>query len=88
MRAISGAEGFARRPMPGVIGGVITLDSPNIAWTEDYTGVIDIDLTKAALVDIPILDCLDGALGVGAAAVFEDGAFHGLLRTGRSTSSG
>ena len=70
MRAISGAEGFARRPMPGVIGGVITLDSPNIAWTEDYTGVIDMDLTKAALVDIPILDCLDSALGSAQAARF------------------
>ena len=79
MRAISGAEGLARRPMPGVIDGVITLDSRNIAWTEDYTGVIDVDLTKAALVDIPILDCLDSALGSAQAAVFEDGAFHGRI---------
>ena len=64
--------------MPGVIDGVITLDSPNFTRTQDYTGNVDFDLTGTSLVDIPILDGLDIALG-SARAVFDDGALHGHI---------
>ncbi len=79
MRAINRAESRAGRPVPGTIDGIITLDSPDLARLQDYTGKAELVLTRAALVDIPILDGIDRALGSARGAVFDEGAFHAQI---------
>ena len=73
LRAIGRAENRTGRPIPGRVDGIITLDSTDLTRTLDYTGRIDMDLTGASIMDIPILDGLDSALGSARGAVFDEG---------------
>ncbi len=49
----------------------------------DYTGKIDADLTGASIVDVPILEGLDDALGSARGAVFDEGDLHARLAHGQ-----
>jgi hypothetical protein len=82
MQTISQAESRVGQPMPGRIDGIITLRSPYLARTHDYTGKIELVLTKAALVDIPILEELDKTLGSAHGAVFVEGVLHAQVAQG------
>ncbi len=72
-------ESEVRRPASGKISGRITLASPSPALLARYRGKVDLDLTDASLVSIPVFREIDKFLGAARGGLFEDGDLTGTI---------
>ena len=78
LRVISRDE-LGSRPVPGRLSGYVNVYGTDPAQPASYRGDLDFDLDQASLVDIPLLDELDRALGSTEGGVFDDGDLHGTI---------
>jgi translocation and assembly module TamB len=78
LRVISRDE-LGSRPVPGKLSGYVNVYGTDPKDPATYRGDMDFDLDQASLVDIPLLDELDRALGSTEGGVFDDGDLHGTI---------
>lgn len=75
LEALARALSEARNPAAGKISGQVVLFGPSPARLDRLRGKVDIDLTDASLVDLPVLREVDRFLGAARGGVFEEGDF-------------
>ena len=69
----------SRQPASGRISGRVMLTGPNPADPERYRGRVNLDLTDASLVQVPVFRELDRFLGSASGGIFEDGDLIGVV---------
>lgn len=66
-------------PASGRITGRVTLSGPNPAEPERFRGRVNLDLSDASLVQIPVFREIDRFLGSSSGGLFEDGDLIGVV---------
>ena len=67
------------QPASGRITGRVTLAGPNPAEPERFRGRVNLDLSDASLVQIPVFREIDRFLGSASGGIFEDGDLVGVV---------
>ncbi|MEJ7639207.1 MAG: hypothetical protein WKF75_14850, partial [Singulisphaera sp.] len=70
------------QPASGRITGRVTLSGPNPAEPERFRGRVNLDLSDASLVQIPVFREVDRFLGSSSGGLFEDGDLIGVVAHG------
>ena len=68
-----------KKPAAGKVSGKIALNGPDPSRTDQLRGRIDLDLSDASLLELPIFRELDRFLGSAQGGVFEDGELHAVI---------
>ncbi len=69
----------ARRTESGRITGRIGLSGHHLAHPRSYRGRVDLALSDASLISLPVVREIDKFLGASRGGLFENGEFHGMI---------
>lgn len=69
-------------PATGRVSGRITLAGPDPATTDRYRGKVDLELTDASIVSLPVFREIDRFLGASRGGLFEQGHLTGTVAGG------
>lgn len=79
LQTISRIETESTRPPSGRISGRIALNGPDFTRLERYRGRVDLELSDASLISIPVFREIDRFLGAARGGLFEQGALTGAV---------